>query len=410
MHDGEMDDMYMDMEPGYNVPNPEAVATEFNQVEPPRFMNQTFSGAQPARTGAYNEAERVRNSFRTGSYWSLKKLPAKIEPGEVSKQRKVQTSQNLVSRPDHVKLATQSGPLSTRAEKYVGSQYDKPDVLRRLRVDEEKYQCDAFSRRVFTVPAQMRTHKGANFVSPEFGAGAAVAADCLARKPNESTFLYGPFYQNVPATASEIPRTQAKGWVKSLYQQLAEDWAELIFSIKLTAQEIVIKFPTQSQRLPAESALAKYMLRQAGHGNPQKWGLRKRGDRWCVMEVPQLGASGNLDNGSISTILAEQTVAGEPMLTFSFFLPWETAGLQKVTKQAGQAARDRVRMKRDKIAGKEAELEASFQREQADQAGTIEVASSVGGRNARQSTMASINNTQINMFQQRGRGDSNYGN
>ena len=400
-------DMYADiMESGYSVPYPEAIAMEgFGSVEPPRFMNQTFSGAQPARSGTYNEAERVRNSFRTGSCWSLKKLPAKIEPGEVTKQRKVHTSQNLSARPDRVNLGTQTGPLSTRAEKYVGTQFDKPDMLRKLCVDEEKYQCDKFSRRTFTVPAQMKTHRGANFVSPEFGPGAAVAADCLARKPDESTFLYGPFYQNVPAAASEIPRTQAKGWVKALYEQLAEDWAELIFSIKLTPQEIVVKFPTQSQRIPAESALSKYMSRQASHGNPQKWGLRKRGDRWCIKEVPHA----NLDYGSISTVLAEQTVTGEAMLTFAFYLPWETVGLQKVTKQTGQAARERVRHKRGQVAAKDAAIEADFK--QTQESAESQTGTQSKTRNFRGSMMSSTANAQINTFlQQRALADSQLSN
>jgi len=399
------DDMYDIMESDFKLPYPEAVITAgFCKVEPPHFMNQTFAGAQPARSGNYNEGERVRNSFRTGSFWSLKKLPAKIEPGEITKQRKVQTSQNLSARPDRVNLASQSGPLSSRAEKYVGTQFDKPDMLRKLRVDEEKYQCDMFSRKVFTVPAQMKTHRGANFVSPEFGPGAAVADDCLARKPGESTFLHGPFYQNVPAVAKEIPRTQAKGWVKSLYEQLAEDWAELIFSIKLTPQEIVVKFPTQSQRLPPESALSKYMARQASHGNPQKWGLRKRGDRWCKMEVP----NASLDNSTISTVLAEQTIAGEPFLTFAFYLPWETVGLQKVTKQTGLAARDRVRNRRDQIAGREAAFETSFKQEQEAATGAETQTRARTGRSSMAPTAA---NVQINAFlQQRARADSQMSN
>ena len=66
------------------------------EVAPPRFMNQTFSQTQMALGGSYSEAERVRNSFRTGSFWSLKKLPAKIEPGEVSKLRTQQTTKNLM--------------------------------------------------------------------------------------------------------------------------------------------------------------------------------------------------------------------------------------------------------------------------------------------------------------------------
>ena len=355
---------------------------ETNRVDPPHFMNETFSGAQPARSGAYNEAERVRNSFRTGSCWSLKKLPSRIQPGEVTKLRKVQTYQNILSRPDHVNFASQAAPLSTRAVKYIGTPFDKPDALRKMQVDEEKYSSERFSRRVFTVPAQMSTHKGLNFVSPDFGPGAAVAADCLARKPVDSKFLHGPFYQNVPPIAKEIPRSNAKSWVKSMYAQLAEDWAGLVFSIKLTAQEIVIKFPTQSQQLPAESALTKYMLRQATHGNPQKWGLRKRGDRWCVLEIQQADSNDN-GSGSASTVLAEHSAPGEPMLTFSFYLPWESGGLLKVAKQTGQAARDKISMSRSRETARETAIENAFNLEQSNMPSTV-------GRHTQRSSAVSV--------------------
>ena len=389
-----------------DAPYPDAVDMHINneqRVEPPRFMNPTFSGAQPARSGGYNEAERVRNSFRTGSFWTLKKLPAQIEPGEISKQRKVQTSQNLVVRPDHAKLLSFSGPLSCRAEKYIGTEFNKPDLLRKLRVDEEKYRSDAFSRRVFTVPASQASHKGANFVSPDFGPGGAAPPDLLTRKPEERKFLFGPFYQNVPPVATEIPKSNAKGWVKSLYEQLAEDWAGLIFSIKLTAQEIVIKFPTKSQHLPAESALTKYMLRQATHGNPQKWGLSKRGDRWCVMEVPQ--SQHPDDNTSISQVLAAQVAAGEPMLTFSFYLPWETCGLRKVTQKASRVARDRARHDRDITTARELALEAAFLAESSPGSA---LGSVVGDTKSRRPTRNSVvsSGAVTDFMQQRNRNDS----
>lgn len=343
------------------LPYPEAeYTTEF--MEPPRFMNQTFSGAQPSLGGSYSEAERIRNSFRTGSYWSLKKLPAKMEAGEISKSRTVHTTQNLVVRNENASSSSSSSSLSKRNEDYIGTRFDKQDALNKLHIDQEKYAVDAFSRRAFSTASEA-AHKGTGFVSPEFGGGAAIPDDCLARKPEDATFLFGPFYQNVPAVAKEVPKASAKGWVRNLYKQLSEDWGGLIFSVKLTDQEIVVKFPTQSQALPAESALQKYMLRLASHGDPGKWGLRKRGDRWCIMEVPSPVSDGL--NTSISDILADQTAQGEAMLTFAYFLPWVKSGLRTVTKASGQAARDRVLNARRKKAEEAADMEQSFLNAQA---------------------------------------------
>jgi hypothetical protein len=250
-------------------------------------------------------------------------------------------------------------PLLERSEKYISTRFEKPDKLRKLAVDEENYQIEGFARRPFVTPSGLNPHPAAGFINPDFGPGGAAQWDSLARKEEDHTFIAGPFYKSVPATATTVPKENAKRWVKELYEQLAIDWSNLLFSVKLTDQEIVVKFPA-SQTLPPEGALVKYMLRLAGHGNPQKWGLKKRGDRWCVIENPmQNSIADNSSSGVISK--------SEFLLTFAFYLPWVRHGLRNVTKAAGNAARLKVHQKRAETAREQSKYDKAFELEQEEQ-------------------------------------------
>ncbi len=328
-------------------------------VNPPLYMRQTFSGAQPSNANGQAEGERIRNSFRSGSLWSLKKLPAKFENGAVTTRRLEETKKNLTFKPNKTYVA-ELGPLSKRAEKYLGTSYDKVNMLHKLNVDEDKFRNEFFSRKPFNVSSGVNKHPASGFIYPDFGPGAAIPDDAIARKPRDEDFIAGPFYKCVPAQATEIPRTKAKFFVENIYKQMKTDWSHLMFSVKLTREEIVIKFPTSSQILPAENALYKYMSRQAAHGDPQCWCLRKRGDRWGTVEIPTLGDN----SSSISSVLNDQTQAQEPMLTFSYFLPWVAANIKIVTKKAGKASRQHIIDERRKKIEAEKELERAFQQEQ----------------------------------------------
>ena len=355
-------------------------------VPPPLYMRQTFSGAQPAGANNFAEADRVRNSFRSGSLWSVKKLPKSMKSGEVTKERLKQTKTNLTTvKP--VKHLAEPGPLSIRAEKYVGTSYDKVDTLHKLDVDEKKFQMEFFSRKPFSIPVGSSKVKSDGFIDPDFGPGGGINDEIILRKPKDADFIEGPFYKCVPAGASEAPRSEAKGYVKSLYEQLTRDWSHLMFSVKLTPDEIVIKFPATSQTLPPEDALQKYMKRQAAHGDPQSWGLRKRGDRWGTIEVP----SGLQDANSISSVLNDQTQAREPMLTFSFFLPWVTVGVATVTKAARDAQRARVRNAKQRLIDEKRRIEADFLEEQRQSRMTkITEGRQQRGRSVRRSSVSNI--------------------
>lgn len=61
----------------------------------PSYLNETFSSRAPDYC-AQEEVERVNNTFRCGSHWTLKKLPTHFEPGSIRTERKAHTMTNLL--------------------------------------------------------------------------------------------------------------------------------------------------------------------------------------------------------------------------------------------------------------------------------------------------------------------------
>jgi hypothetical protein len=276
----------------------------------------------------------------------LKKLPKHIEPGKVTSSRQEYTEKNLnaVQRSPKRNSSTLL-PLSKRAEKYVGTLYQKPDILNKLKVDEETFAMESFARKPFNVPSGMNPHPAANFINPDFQPQEVPPDELIMRKPHDASFIHGPFYKAVPPKNKEQPKSKAKLWVKELYKQLSEDWSHLMFSVKLTEAEIIVRFPAGvTQKLPPENAINKYMGRLAAHGNPQMWGLKKRGDRWAQMEL----SSTNPEDASIASQLNSRIEADEPMLTFAFMLPWVAGGTRLVAKREGNKARLRSQNMKEK--------------------------------------------------------------
>jgi len=211
---------------------------------PPRYLQPTFASALMPISTNYGEGERVRNSFLSGSFWSLKKLPSKLEAGEVNTIRREHTSTNLLKKKKKAVKANGQGawggPLDIPIP-YYGTPMDRADDIKRENTEQEKLRIDSFSRKPFSVPGGINQHPAANFIYPDFGQGGAIPPDLLCRKDVTDTFIFGPFSKCVPAGKPlEVSHGEAKKWVKMLYQQLAEDWASLTFSVRLTMQVVCL--------------------------------------------------------------------------------------------------------------------------------------------------------------------------
>ena len=80
------------------------------------YLNPTLSSSLPYYG---NELERIRNSYRCGSWYSIKTLPSKLGTGTIRLARKERITDNLVS--NRVKDAFK--PASKRSENFHRSEY-----------------------------------------------------------------------------------------------------------------------------------------------------------------------------------------------------------------------------------------------------------------------------------------------
>ena len=109
---------------------------------------------------------------------------------------------------------------------------------------------------------------------------------------------------------------------------------------------MIIQFdPTHS--LPPEKALLRYMNTLARHGLASKLKLKRRGDRWNVVEFIDL-PSNEAPNAS-----EPQARPQKPRITFSFYAPWVISGQLKAHRISAQKDRmkaaSRVKPKADEI-------------------------------------------------------------
>jgi hypothetical protein len=79
----------------------------------PSYLNETFSSRAPDYC-AQEEVERVNNSFRSGSHWTIKKLPTHFEPGSIRTERKAHTMTNLLGMISVSESATRKSFISTK--------------------------------------------------------------------------------------------------------------------------------------------------------------------------------------------------------------------------------------------------------------------------------------------------------
>ena len=66
----------------------------------PRYLQQTF--ASSVIESSLAESDKIRASFRTGSWSSIKKLPAKLEAGAIQFSRKQEITENRLRKPDSI--------------------------------------------------------------------------------------------------------------------------------------------------------------------------------------------------------------------------------------------------------------------------------------------------------------------
>jgi hypothetical protein len=170
---------------------------------------------------------------------------------------------------------------------------------------------------------------------------------------NAEKMIHGPFFVLGKGRDREAARDDIYSWCREIYEKISTDWSQLRYHMQvLEGQEIVVLFEMNTLRGDsdgsgsyAEVALSRFMGTMSRHGVAAERRLRKRGDRWRVLEwmevKPTPGATpprDSIESGSdtASSVMVEVVV-------YSFFAPWVTSAQNKAHRHAAKTNRRHTR-------------------------------------------------------------------
>ena len=163
------------------------------------FSAPTFSSSiQPS---LHSETERVINSYRSGSFCSLKKLPSKLKAGEVESLRIKNICRNRCSNPGDAFKASKVNSYFSPLQ-YQFSDYSKLETQNKTELEYNNLRMQSFSRKPFSYPSRRIKLKNedifedSNFKYPEIGPGMDIIdlKDVIRTDLSKSSqYAHGPF-------------------------------------------------------------------------------------------------------------------------------------------------------------------------------------------------------------------------
>ena len=217
------------------------------------YLNPTFSSSvQPT---AFGVTERVINSYRTGSYLSLKKLPNKLSPDEVETSRIANINYNRVVRPEQAFKGAKGGdyfhPL-----KYQYSDFGKSESLNKLDEEFKNLRIQSFSRKPFRYSSSRLKLKhedifeDSNYKHSYIAPSKHLTLNEVVRpdvakfsNPNRGPFLTKGGYTRNLIGDINILREDMESHVDRIMKRLGEDWGHLRFSVVFTTNdELIVSF------------------------------------------------------------------------------------------------------------------------------------------------------------------------
>lgn len=343
-------------------------------MEGPRYLNPTVSSNTVGYRNA--EVECIANSYRAGSYCSLKKLPDKIAAGEICQQKLRLTSENLFAKPSSEFVVRTNSTKITDFD-YMGTDYQKFDDLKRNRQEENRLRIEGNSKKPF-VPSSCKIKdryedmfENIGYRFPYMGpsSGKIGLEDYLRPKTNtnfsemisnQKSLSYSstgnilikdedivspipikdnsaPGPRNIGQNDKEYYRNNAREWAQSIYKLISMDWNNMRFKLKFSKEgELLVQYDMSNHiedgKVIVNPALHKYMNHLITNGIAAEFGLTRRGDRWGIIENDIFkGAS---DENETSTC---------PLLTFSMYTPWVEGATLTIKRTAAQEQRQDVR-------------------------------------------------------------------
>ena len=132
-------------------------ANEETTIPHPGYLRPTLAQTM-AVDPQFVESQRIQNSYRSHTWWSVKQLPDTIEPGSVQAEMKTHALKNqlgsmFTSGPEGVGIHSfKVGGTKTQyfnPLSYIPNDFDKPNLLRKAQLEEERNLNASFSKKPF---------------------------------------------------------------------------------------------------------------------------------------------------------------------------------------------------------------------------------------------------------------------
>lgn len=123
----------------------------------PGYLRPTFAQTMAANP-QFVESQRIQNTYRSHTWWSVKQLPDTIEPGAVQAEMKTRALKNqlgtmFTNGPEGVGIHSfKVGGTHTQyfnPISYLPNDFDKPNMLRKAQLEEERNLNASFSKKPF---------------------------------------------------------------------------------------------------------------------------------------------------------------------------------------------------------------------------------------------------------------------
>lgn len=338
----------------------------------PGYLRQTVSSM--STSSCSSESERITKSFRSGSFYSIKKLPSRLIPGGVDESRKVNIAKSLSEKPVCTYKA-HTVPVYFTPITYSRTEYNKLAENEREEAQFQRLTTLSFSRKPFTYSSSKVRLKNEDIFGneeykyPILGPGKGISElSSFVRQDftNAEKMIHGPFFVLGKGRDREASRDDIYIWCREIYEKLSVDWSHLRYHMQvLDGQEIVVLFEMSTLRSEesaasgiADVALSRYMGTMARHGIAAERRLRKRGDRWRVLEWMELKPSDN-----IATSDSQPSPQMVEVVVYSFFAPWVTSAQNKAHRYTAKTnrlhTRDYIQGKNDKYVQSRLSAEAT---------------------------------------------------
>jgi hypothetical protein len=145
-------------------------------------------------------------------------------------------------------------------------------------------------------------------------------------------FMCGKYRAKEPSKLFFMSKGEGKHWIQSIFTSLENDFSQMKFNVTMTySDEVVVQYFIDPHKFTPQQyrSVCHYMNLLISHGIGAEYKLRRRGDRWGVLE--------ELDKKMMNEAIFTHSIS------FSMYAPWVPVASSTVHKSVARFDRLKAR-------------------------------------------------------------------